>query len=58
MPCLKYYTKKNGEVTGRNITDYNRKYIESHREYFRQKILCADCGKMYSRYNQTHHKKK
>jgi hypothetical protein len=55
---VREYKKKDGTITKHeyNQVEYNKKYNETHKEYYAEKITC-DCGLQYARNNKYYHKK-
>ncbi len=55
---VREYKKKDGTITKHeyNQVEYNKKYNETHKEYYAEKLTC-DCGLEYARNNKYYHKK-
>jgi|DEB0MinimDraft_12_1074336.scaffolds.fasta_scaffold111876_2 hypothetical protein len=55
---VREYKKKDGTITKHEYdqVQYNKKYNETHKEYYAEKLTC-DCGLEYARNNKYYHKK-
>lgn len=56
MVCIMKHTLKNGTITEYNKTEYNKKYINSHRDKLNEKFPCI-CGGKYTYSNRDKHNK-